>query len=47
MGISRGTLYAELAAGRLKAHKVGRATLIADDEIRRWLAELPPWTDDT
>ena len=23
-----------------------RRLLIPDDEIRRWLADLPPWRDD-
>jgi excisionase family DNA binding protein len=43
MGISRSQLYVELAAGRLKARKHGKCTLITATEIDRWLAELPQW----
>lgn len=35
----RTKLYAEIAAGRLRVVKVGRKTLIRDEELRRWLAQ--------
>ena len=35
LSMSRGWLYAEIAAGRVQAAKLGRRTLIADDELRR------------
>lgn len=41
-GIGRSTLYEALAAGELKAVKLGRRTLIPADELRRFLAALPP-----
>ena len=46
MGISRSRLYVELAAGRIKAKKLGTATLVPAVEIDRWLAELPDWHPD-
>lgn len=46
MGISRSQLYLEMRGGRIKAHKLGSATLIAATEIDRWLAELPEWQPD-
>ncbi len=41
-GIGRSTLYEALAAGELKAVKLGRRTLIPADELRRFIAALPP-----
>jgi excisionase family DNA binding protein len=40
-GVSRRTLYRELASGRLKAVKLGRRTLIPSDSFAAWLAGLP------
>ncbi|MHB2211445.1 helix-turn-helix domain-containing protein [Methylobacterium sp. CM6257] len=40
-GSSRTTIYAEIAAGRLKARKLGRRTLILDKDLEDWLATLP------
>jgi excisionase family DNA binding protein len=40
-GTSRTTLYAEIAAQRLKARKLGRRTLILADDLRQWLETLP------
>jgi excisionase family DNA binding protein len=40
-GIGRTAAYAELKAGRLKAQKCGRRTLIPRNEAERWLAGLP------
>jgi len=41
--VSRGTLYAEIAAERLKAHKLGRLTIILQRDFDAWLAALPPF----
>jgi hypothetical protein len=38
---SRSVVYEELAAGRLKAKKLGARTIIPADEARRWLQSLP------
>ena len=38
---SRATVYREMNAGRLKATKLGRRTLIAKAEAERWFADLP------
>jgi excisionase family DNA binding protein len=39
--ISRAQAYKEIAAGRLKAKKVGSATLIPKDAADEWLRSLP------
>jgi excisionase family DNA binding protein len=41
LSISRSTLYAEIAAGRLKAVKCGSRTLIPTDAAKAWLHSLP------
>lgn len=41
LAISRSKLYLELAAGRLRAVKCGRRTLIPVTEIKAWLDGLP------
>jgi excisionase family DNA binding protein len=40
-GIGRTTAYAEIAAGRLRAVKVGHRTLVTNDAAEAWLASLP------
>ena len=39
LDLSRATVYELLQSGDLRAIKVGRATLITAEEVRRWLAE--------
>ena len=39
--IGRTKAYQEIAAGRLRAVKVGRRTLITHDAAEAWLAALP------
>jgi excisionase family DNA binding protein len=39
--IGRTAVYLEIAAGRLRAVKVGRRTLIKHDDAEAWLAALP------
>jgi excisionase family DNA binding protein len=41
--VSRTFLYGELAAGRLRAVKAGRKTLIRAADLRAWLAALPAY----
>lgn len=42
-GSSRSEIYRLLAAGRLKAKKSGRKTLIPTGELHRWLNDLPDY----
>jgi excisionase family DNA binding protein len=37
----RTTIYAAIKAGALKARKIGRRTIILDEDLRGWLASLP------
>jgi hypothetical protein len=39
--ISRTRVFAEMKAGRLKAKRAGRRTLITDEELRRYISALP------
>ena len=41
IGLGRTKLYAEIAAGRLEARKVGKRTLIPVASLRSWLSSLP------
>jgi excisionase family DNA binding protein len=40
-GVGRSTIFEEIKAGRLKARKAGRRTLILCDDLAAWLASLP------
>ncbi|MBI4183706.1 MAG: helix-turn-helix domain-containing protein [Proteobacteria bacterium] len=40
-GVGRTLLYSELAAGRLRAKKVGRRTIILADDLESWLRSAP------
>lgn len=40
-GIGRTQAYEEVKAGRLKAKKVGRRTIITPEAGQEWLASLP------
>ena len=41
-GIGRTKLYEAIADGSLKARKLGKRTLILRDDLRQFLAALPP-----
>ena len=43
-GIGRTLVYSEIAAGRLKARKVGRRTVILDADLQAWLKALPDFS---
>lgn len=45
--LGRTALYDEIKAGRLKARKAGRRTVVAADDIRQWLASLPQVQQDS
>jgi excisionase family DNA binding protein len=40
IGISRSSVYVEIAEGRLRVTKVGRRSLIFDADLNAWLASL-------
>ncbi|MBR1233668.1 helix-turn-helix domain-containing protein [Bradyrhizobium sp. AUGA SZCCT0182] len=40
-GIGRTTAYEQIKLGRLRARKVGKRTIIADDDAEEWLRNLP------
>lgn len=40
-GIGRTKAYEEINAGRLKARKCGRRTIILEDDAENWLDSLP------
>jgi hypothetical protein len=42
----RTALYDEMNRGKLKARKLGRRTVILDEDLRRWLASLPARESD-
>ena len=37
----RTTVYAAIKSGALKARKIGRRTIILEEDLRRWLVSLP------
>jgi excisionase family DNA binding protein len=39
--VGRTLAYGEISAGRLRARKVGRRTIITDDDAEDWLRCLP------
>ena len=39
-------IWAEIAAGRLKAVKVGRLTRVSQEALDAWLKALPPVVDE-
>ena len=41
-GIGRSKLYEVISNGSLKARKLGKRTLILRDDLRQFLAALPP-----
>jgi hypothetical protein len=40
-GTGKTSAYQEIQAGRLRARKVGRRTIIAQDDAEDWLRRLP------
>jgi excisionase family DNA binding protein len=40
-GVGRDTLYKAIHAGRLRARKLGRRTVILDNDLRAFLEALP------
>jgi excisionase family DNA binding protein len=43
-GIGRTTAYDEIKAGRLRRRKVGKRSLITEDDAEAWLKDLPTIT---
>ena len=46
-GIGRTKLYDAIRAGKLRARKCGRRTLIIDEDLRSFLRALPESRDET
>jgi hypothetical protein len=46
-GVGRTTAYAEMTAGRLRRRKVGKRSLVTEDDAEAWLASLPTITPPT
>jgi len=42
IGVKRSSIYREIAAGRIRALKAGKRTLLPMESLRAWLAALPP-----
>jgi excisionase family DNA binding protein len=40
-GLGRDSIYSAIRSGKLLARKLGRRTLITDDDLRQFLAGLP------
>jgi excisionase family DNA binding protein len=40
-GTGRTTAYQEIKAGRLRARKCGKRTIISEDDAENWLGSLP------
>tara|TARA_B100000614_G_C14271975_1_gene379683 strand:- start:223 stop:420 length:198 start_codon:yes stop_codon:yes gene_type:complete len=45
VGLSRSSLYEQIAAGQLRVVKVGRRTVVPADELRAWLTRLAETAD--
>jgi excisionase family DNA binding protein len=43
VGISRTKFYQEISAGRLKARKIGRKTVVLETDLRAYLDALPAY----
>jgi excisionase family DNA binding protein len=40
-GIGRTTAYQEIGSGRLRGRKIGKRTIITEDDAEDWLRRLP------
>jgi excisionase family DNA binding protein len=40
-GVGRTTAYQEIKSGRLRGRKIGRRTIITEDDAEEWLRQLP------
>lgn len=40
-GVGRTTAYEEIKSGRLRGRKIGRRTIITEDDAEDWLQRLP------
>jgi hypothetical protein len=39
--ICRTSIFAAIKAGQLRAHKIGKRTVILDEDLRSWLSASP------
>lgn len=45
-GLGRSFVYEQIKAGSLIMRKAGRRSLIFDEDLRAWLAQLPKYSSD-
>jgi excisionase family DNA binding protein len=41
VGISRSSIYVEIAEGRLRVRKIGRRSVVFDADLKAWMTALP------
>lgn len=41
IGIGRSKLYSEMAAGKIKARKIGKKTIFLAEDVQAYLSNLP------
>ena len=46
-GISRALVYSEIEAGRLRARKLGRLTVVEPSDLNAWIEALPAFKRST
>ncbi|WP_034998467.1 helix-turn-helix domain-containing protein [Beijerinckia mobilis] len=46
LGLGRSAVRAHIDAGRLRASKLGKLTVVRDEELRRFVDALPDYADE-
>ena len=45
--LGRSTLYNAISAGELRAHKIGKRTIVMRDDLHAWLVSHPAYSAET